>query len=40
MEHILWCTGHELKIKNAVKAQGSFVYDQEGDCYLDLESGV
>ncbi len=40
MEHILWCTGHDLKIKNAVKARGCFVYEQEGNCYLDLESGV
>lgn len=40
MEHILWCTGHDLKIKNANKAQGCFVYDQDGNCYLDLESGV
>jgi len=40
MENILWCTGHQLKLANVVKAEGCFLYDQQGSKYIDLESGV
>ena len=40
MEHILFCTGHELKIPNIVKSEGLYIYDDQGKCYMDLESGV
>ena len=40
MKNILWCTGHQLKITNVVKAEGCFLYDEQGNRYIDLESGV
>lgn len=40
MEHIFFCTGHELKIPNIVKSEGLYLYDEQGKSYMDLESGV
>jgi acetylornithine/N-succinyldiaminopimelate aminotransferase len=40
MKNILWCTGHQLKIADVVKAEGCHIYDQQGNKYADLESGV
>ena len=40
MEHIIWCIGHELVLKDIVKAENCFLYDSKGKKYLDLESGV
>ena len=40
MEHIYFCTGHELKIPNIVKSKGLYLYDEQGKCYMDLEAGV
>ncbi|MDA3790063.1 MAG: aminotransferase class III-fold pyridoxal phosphate-dependent enzyme [Desulfobacula sp.] len=40
MEHLLFCTGHELKIPNIVKSEGLYLYDEKGKAYMDLESGV
>ncbi len=40
MKNILWCTGHSLKVPDVVKAEGCLIYDSEGNCYMDLESGV
>jgi len=40
MEHVLFCTGHELKIQNIVKSEGLYLYDEQGKGYMDLESGV
>ena len=40
MEHVLICTGHELKIPNIVKSDGLYLYDKQGKRYMDLESGV
>ena len=40
MDNILWCTGHQLKIESVVKAEGYYLYDQQGNKYIDLESGV
>ncbi len=40
MKNILWCTGHSLKVPDVVKAEGCFIYDNQGNRYMDLESGV
>jgi len=40
MEHVFFCTGHELKIPNIVKSEGLYLYDEQGKGYIDLESGV
>ena len=40
MEHVYFCTGHELKIPNIVKSKGLYLYDEQGKGYMDLESGV
>ncbi|WP_319404494.1 aminotransferase class III-fold pyridoxal phosphate-dependent enzyme [uncultured Desulfosarcina sp.] len=40
MEHVFFCTGHELKIPNIVKSEGLYLYDKQGKSYMDLESGV
>lgn len=40
MEHIYSCTGHELKIPNVIKSEGLYLYDEKGNRYMDLESGV
>lgn len=40
MEHILFCTGHDLKIPNIAKSDGLYLYDEQGKRLMDLESGV
>ncbi len=40
MEHVFFCTGHELKIRNIVKSEGLYLYDEQGKRFMDLESGV
>ena len=40
MGHILFCTGHDLKIPNIVKSDGLYLYDEQGKRFMDLESGV
>ena len=40
MKYILDCTGHQLLIPNIVKSDGVYLYDSDGKCYMDLESGV
>jgi acetylornithine/N-succinyldiaminopimelate aminotransferase len=40
MEHVFFCTGHELKIPNIVRSEGPYLYDEQGKRYMDLESGV
>jgi len=40
MEHVFFCTGHELIIPNIVKSEGLYLYDEQGKGYMDLESGV
>jgi acetylornithine aminotransferase len=40
MEHVFFCTGHELKIPNIIKSEGLYLYDEQGKHYMDLESGV
>lgn len=40
MEHILPCTGHELKLPDIVNSDGIHVFDSSGNRYVDLTSGV
>lgn len=40
MTHLLWYPGHELLLKNIVRAENCHIYDSEGKRYVDLESGV
>ena len=40
MEHILFCTGHELKRPDIAKSDGLYLYDGQGKRFMDLESGV
>ena len=40
MNNVLNCTGHELKLPNIVDSDGAFVFDERGERYLDLESGI
>lgn len=38
--HLFWYPGHELFIKDIVRAENCYLYDSKGKRYLDLESGV
>ncbi|MDF2531532.1 MAG: aspartate aminotransferase family protein [Clostridia bacterium] len=40
MEHVLNCTGYEMRIENIIKAEGYYLYDSTGKRYMDFESGV
>jgi acetylornithine/N-succinyldiaminopimelate aminotransferase len=40
MDHILWCNKHPLLLPDIVKGEGCYLYDLEGQKYLDLESGI
>ena len=40
MNHVLNCTGHEMKMDNIVRADGVYLFDENGRRYMDLESGV
>lgn len=40
MKHVYNCIGHSLKIPDIVKAEGVYVFDENGNRYMDLESGV
>jgi len=40
MKHIIWSIGHNLELKNIVKADNCYLYDSKGNKYIDLESGV
>ncbi len=40
MSHLLWYPGHELLLKDIVRAEGCSLYDGRGKRYVDLESGV
>ena len=40
MEHVYNCMGHDIRIPNIVDSYGSYVVDDKGRRYLDLESGV
>jgi len=40
MNSVLNCTGHKLKIPNVVDSDGAYLFDDQGNRYLDLESGI
>ncbi|MBN1819800.1 MAG: aspartate aminotransferase family protein [Prolixibacteraceae bacterium] len=40
MKHLIWSSGHQLLLKNIVRADNCYLYDSEGKKYIDLESGV
>ncbi|MCP4326916.1 MAG: aminotransferase class III-fold pyridoxal phosphate-dependent enzyme [Alphaproteobacteria bacterium] len=40
MSSVLNCTGHEVKLPNIVDSDGANLFDDRGNRYLDLESGV
>lgn len=40
MKHIIWSIGHELVLKDIVKAENCYLFDSKGNKYIDLESGV
>lgn len=40
MKHIIWSIGHELLLKDIVKADNCHLFDSKGNKYIDLESGV
>lgn len=40
MSSVLNCTGHALKLPNIVDSDGAYLFDDRGNRYLDLESGV
>lgn len=40
MQHVLNCTGHEIKLPDIVRSDGAYVFDSGGKRYVDLESGV
>lgn len=40
MQYLYHPTGHAIKIPNVVSGQGSYVVDEQGNRYLDLEAGV
>ena len=40
MSSVLNCTGHELRCPNVIDSDGAYLFDDNGNRYLDLESGV
>ena len=40
MKHVFNCIGHTLKIPDIVRSDGVYVIDENGNRYMDLESGV
>lgn len=40
MHHIIWSTGHEIKLDDIVRAENCFLFDSKGNKLIDLESGV
>ncbi len=40
MSHILWYPGHELLLRDIVRAENCHLFDSRGNRYVDLESGV
>ncbi len=40
MKHIIWSIGHQLELKDIVKADNCYLHDSKGNKYIDLESGV
>ncbi len=40
MSSVLNCAGHKLKLPNIVNSAGAYLFDDKGNRYLDLESGI
>jgi len=40
MKHIIWSIGHNLELKDIVRADNCYLFDSKGNKYIDLESGV
>jgi acetylornithine/N-succinyldiaminopimelate aminotransferase len=40
MDNLIWYPGHELILRDIVRAEGPYVFDRAGRRWLDLESGV
>jgi acetylornithine/N-succinyldiaminopimelate aminotransferase len=40
MKNIIWSTGHQLKFGNITGSDNCFLYDEDGNRLVDLESGV
>lgn len=40
MKHIIWSSGHSLKFDNIVDSDNCYLYDNQGNKFIDLESGV
>ena len=40
MKHIIWSSGHSLKFDNIVDSDNCYLYDNQGNKIIDLESGV
>ena len=40
MNHLIWYPGYDLPLRDIVRAENCYLYDSEGNRYVDLESGV
>ena len=40
MNNIIWSIGHTLLLDDIIKADNCYLYDSNGNKYIDLESGV
>jgi acetylornithine aminotransferase len=40
MPYLLWYPGHDLLLRDIVRAENCYLYDSQGKRYVDLESGV
>lgn len=40
MKNIIWTTGHQLKFGNITGSDNCFLYDEDGNRMVDMESGV
>ena len=40
MDHLFWYPGHDVPLKNIVRAENCDLYDDEDRRYVDLESGI
>jgi len=40
IDHVVWYPGHDLLLKDIVRAENCDLYDSDGKRYVDLESGV
>ena len=40
MSHLIWYPGHDLLLRDIVRAENCYLYDSQGKRYVDLESGV